>query len=302
MNDLQTALGLEDGESPIQAKLADGTLEQLPAEERTQLAREQLRERYSRKDGWFLFEEVGGDDRRRIDAVALSAWPSRGYEVHGFEIKATRSDWLNERDDPRKSKWWMQRVDRWWLVAPTHVAEKDELPKNWGWLRLQNDGSLRQVVAAPELDEGIDRKLLGTLARQLDDAWDDRPAEAELTEAYEDGYQKGKKAGKFEGSEYAVRRLKERRDQLQALVDRFEDEVGVSLSKFNSELDEDTMRAIKAVKTADTMAPKAAHEVKVLASRFNERADKLRELVDGIPGADDVDDEPDGLLMLGGGI
>ena len=55
---------------------------------------------------WYLGFEVGNstgaDCRRHADAVAINAYPSRGFEVRGFEIKVSRSDlqsygWTRDR-------------------------------------------------------------------------------------------------------------------------------------------------------------------------------------------------------------
>ena len=46
-----------------------------------------------------FFTEVGsstGFANRYIDAVAYSLYPSMHHEIHGFEIKVSRSDFLNE--------------------------------------------------------------------------------------------------------------------------------------------------------------------------------------------------------------
>lgn len=296
-------INLAAHENPVQTHLEDGTLKDLDDEQITEGIHAALAERYSAGDGWHLFTEVGAPDQRRIDALALSAWRSRGYEVHGLEVKASRSDWLSEVKDPDKQRWWMNRVDRFYLVAPTHVCDTSELPKGWGLIRFQNDGSLRKVKDSnPPGEPTREGAFLGILARQVDKAMKRTPAEKEIQDAYDKGYDKGKAAGKREAGGRRVERLEDSKAQLEAAFKRFEEEVGIPLTQWNSELEADTLEAVKAVYKAQRMAPKAAHEVKVLASRFDERADRLRELVEGIPGADTVDDEPDGLLMIGGGI
>ncbi len=57
---------------------------------------------------WALFEEVrdrqGHDSKRSADAIAMSLYKSRGYEVHGFELKISRGDWLKELKRPEKDQ------------------------------------------------------------------------------------------------------------------------------------------------------------------------------------------------------
>ena len=47
---------------------------------------------------WAFFENVpnatGYAQRRTADAVAMALWPSLGLELHGFELKISRGDFL----------------------------------------------------------------------------------------------------------------------------------------------------------------------------------------------------------------
>lgn len=275
---LQTALGVEEGDDPIQMALEDGTLEQLSAEDRTSLAMRRLRERYSVGDGWHLFEEVGspGTVTRRVDAVALSHWRSRGFEIHGFEVKATRSDWLSELDDPAKSKWWMDRVDRWFLVAPTHVANEDEIPKSWGWIRLNNGGNLRRVVQAPELDGEPDRKLIGALAKQLDKAWKKRPEEQELEAARKEGYEKGYREGQRRERDRDINRVMKKRDEYKDILDEFGEVTGISLTGWLGQ--ENLVKAAAAVKLVREMQEKESDALSEIVSTRERLARYVQEL------------------------
>lgn len=104
---------------------------------------------------WAIFFEVGdgtgSSQRRWADAVAMNMWTSRGLEIHGFEIKVSRSDWLRELKDPAKSSPVQQYCDRWWIVAPKDIIKPGELPPTWGHYEV-TPGGVRQVVAAPKLD------------------------------------------------------------------------------------------------------------------------------------------------------
>ncbi len=59
----------------------------------------------------------GGGPERYADAIAMSLYPSRGLELHGFEFKSSRSDWVAERDNPEKAEAIAGYCDRWWLVV-----------------------------------------------------------------------------------------------------------------------------------------------------------------------------------------
>lgn len=88
---------------------------------------------------------------RTADALAFSLWPSRGLELHGFEIKVSRGDWLRELKNPAKADAIATYCDRWWIVAGDDkvvVSPEEELPKTWGLL-VASDKGLKTVKAAP---------------------------------------------------------------------------------------------------------------------------------------------------------
>ncbi|NUP13835.1 MAG: hypothetical protein HOW73_47985 [Polyangiaceae bacterium] len=84
---------------------------------------------------------------RYADALALSLWPSKGIELHGFEIKVARSDWLNELKDPEKSHEIGRFCHRWWVAAPPGVVKLEEVPTQWGYLEVTEKRTARKVQA-----------------------------------------------------------------------------------------------------------------------------------------------------------
>ncbi len=135
--------------------------------------------------------------RTFIDAsgepVGYPRVPERGdirYQMHGHEVKVTRTDWLKELADLSKSEEWKQYCDRWWLVAPAGVLRDGELPEGWGYMQVVKNG-VRVKVNAPRLDpkpmEAETRSLLmravqGTAIKQArrlhDESYDERQAVA----------------------------------------------------------------------------------------------------------------------------
>lgn len=113
-----------------------------------------LRERYCAPE-WAIFFEVqngtGAGRSRYADALAMNLFPSRGLELHGFEVKVSRSDWKRELSNPHKAEDHFKNCDRWWIVAPKGVVEKDELPPTWGHI-IADESGLRQTVVAPRLE------------------------------------------------------------------------------------------------------------------------------------------------------
>ncbi|SCB30460.1 hypothetical protein [Rhizobium lusitanum] len=85
------------------------------------------------------------------DAVAMGVWPSTGHEIIGFEVKVSRSDFLNEMKNPEKAMPIMQYCHRWSLVCPANMVKPDEVPATWGiyWFK---DGAIRKARQAPLLE------------------------------------------------------------------------------------------------------------------------------------------------------
>lgn len=108
---------------------------------------------------------------RIIDFIAVDCWPTGGIELHGHEVKVSRSDWLHELKQPEKAEAFKRYMDRWWLVVPdASIVKADELPEGWGLLTLARDryegAKLRVKTRAPRLTpEPLPREMLATLMR-----------------------------------------------------------------------------------------------------------------------------------------
>jgi hypothetical protein len=140
-----------------------------------------LRLRYAPPE-WYLVSEVpngtGYTEKRRstfADAVAISAYQGEktGGEIHGFELKVSRTDWKNELADPGKAAEVRKFCDRWWLVVPApveRIVHYGELPEGWGLLHV-GDGKARQMKEAPRLTNAwarpeLPRSFIAALVRR----------------------------------------------------------------------------------------------------------------------------------------
>lgn len=130
-----------------------------------------IRQRYA-GESWMVVEEVSNGTgyqkvTRRADAVAFGLWPSRGFEVHGLEIKVQRADVIRELRDIEKADAVGQYCDHWWLVV-SELALIDGLviPATWGVLVPKN-GVLRVHRKAPKRDaKPLDRAFVASLVRK----------------------------------------------------------------------------------------------------------------------------------------
>jgi hypothetical protein len=111
-------------------------------------------------------ERVGSAFGSRADAVALSLWPTRGFELTGFEFKCARGDWLAELKNPEKADRIARYCDRWCVFAAPRVVREAELPVGWGLWELAPAGTIRRRVAAAAREaEPMPRTFLAALMR-----------------------------------------------------------------------------------------------------------------------------------------
>lgn len=93
-----------------------------------------------------------GWDVQTGDVVIMGAWGSTNHDIQGFEVKISRSDWLNEVKKQGKNDEIKQYCDRFWLViADENMVKDGELPEDWGMMVVSGTG-LKVVKKAPKLD------------------------------------------------------------------------------------------------------------------------------------------------------
>lgn len=148
------------------------------AAETTQDLLMRLSRRYGGRGSTVLLQEVGDGagfgNRGWSDALAMETWPSRGLEVTGFEVKASRQDWLRELDKPDKNRGWQDCCHFWYIVAPKDVVKAEELPASWGLMIPKGSDQLRissraQLVAQPT---PVSYELLAAVFRAARNAGD----------------------------------------------------------------------------------------------------------------------------------
>lgn len=145
------------------------------AETRT-TARDVLNAVFARHDGpeWVRFSEVADDTgsriKRRADAVCMNIWPSKGYAIHGFEIKVSRADFIKEMQDITKATAVSRFCDFWWLATPAGLVSVDEVPVAWGLMELCGQ-TLRIKKQAPASDpEAPTRGFMSAMLRKSRDS------------------------------------------------------------------------------------------------------------------------------------
>jgi hypothetical protein len=104
---------------------------------------------------------------RTADALAFGLWPSRGLDLHGFEIKSDRQDWLHEKETPEKAEEIARFCDRWWLVVGAEdIVQPGELPPAWGLIVPRGEKLVVKVEAAKLEAKPLDRAQLAAILRR----------------------------------------------------------------------------------------------------------------------------------------
>jgi len=122
---------------------------------------------------------AGFNANRTFDGVALGLWPSRGHDLHVYEVKVSRSDWLRELKDPAKAEDAAKVADRFSIVAQRGVVDVAELPATWGY--IEASGGVEVLEPGQVLFEGHEpkpvRRVEGRKLRTVKAAPLLRPAE-----------------------------------------------------------------------------------------------------------------------------
>ena len=160
---------------------------------------------------------------RTADALAMALWPSRGLELHGFEVKTSRTDWLRELKDPAKAEEMVAFCDRWWIASgDKDIVRAGELPPTWGLL-VPRGAALIVTVEAPKLEaQPMDRLFIAAVLRRVTETWIVKvDIDAARDVARQEGREQGLRDATIVRSDLAD--LKER-------VARFERDSGVKIT------------------------------------------------------------------------
>lgn len=187
---------------------------------------DRLREYLSGGEWVLQFEVANGTGTgvaRHADAVAMSIWPSRGYKIHGYEIKVSRTDWQRELKEPKKADAVGDFCDAWFLIAPPDIVNEVEVPETWGWL-VPSGKSLR-IKKQPVLGarKEVTRSFIAAMLRNNHAADEGRVRAAVEKERAIDREQYQKRL------DDAVKSRTRAYEDLKAAVARFEDQSGLHI-------------------------------------------------------------------------
>lgn len=167
---------------------------------------------------------------RTADALAMSLWPSRGLYLIGLEIKCSTSDLKQELRDPRKSESIQQFCKYWYIVAPSGIADENELPETWGLIEC-NPKSTKIVKKAPELDvRALDTPMLCAIMRSANENMVSRVIHVKLQNEIESRVSEIVKERMNGVQETLGREAKHFRNMIQ----KFEDRAGIKIDEYHT--------------------------------------------------------------------
>jgi hypothetical protein len=161
---------------------------------------------------------------RTADAIAMSLFPSRGFEIQGFEIKVSKNDLKKELSQPEKAEEIQQFCHRWWIVVPDKdIITLSEIPKNWGVIIAQKNGN-KVLKDAPLLNpKMIDYPFLAAIFRNQNENY-----------VHKDDFWDKVKEEKVKWEEHGNYELKEMRERIKRL-DEFEEISGFNIRSWGDE-------------------------------------------------------------------
>lgn len=112
---------------------------------------------------------------RRVDALAVRMWTTRGLTIHAYEVKVSRSDLLSELARPDKRQAAMDASSHFWFACPVGLMHVDEVPEGCGLIefgrRPKGGGFMhRVIVPAPQRTlECLSPRLVFGIAWRLRD-------------------------------------------------------------------------------------------------------------------------------------
>lgn len=229
-------------------------------------------ERRFRSPEWVVLPGVsnatGSGIQRRCDALAMNLWPSRGLEIHGFEIKVSRGDFLRELKDPEKAEKIAKYCDRWWLVvAAPDIVREGELPPTWGLLVARGE-SLRLKMDAPKLSPvEMSRSFLAAMLRTaITSSGNARKLAAEKKLSREEGYEAGR-----QDHDYYVKNLKAEAESANEKLDKLTKALGLRSNEISWQPEEKIAAAFRfamgfAMHNRDGFARLRTHAENIIAS------------------------------------
>jgi len=106
---------------------------------------------------------------KRIDAFVINCYPSTGNHKIVYEIKRTRSDFLNELKKPFKRHPALMFSNQFYFLTPVDLIQVKELPQEAGLIEIDEQGKWLEKAKAPHREAYPPVwPMVASIARRLD--------------------------------------------------------------------------------------------------------------------------------------
>lgn len=186
-------------------------------------------------------QATGFSANRRLDAVIMDLWPSRGLSLHGVEIKVDLYDWRREKANPEKAEEIARFCDFFSIAAPAGLIPLEEIPAAWGLMEFGADGGLSHAKRAQKTTaEPVGRAFLAAMMRAAT-----RPADQDTLDAAMAAERRRLEQGFKEQVQIEVERRQRDANQAAANWQRLMKEIGDAGDRWLS--DHKVITAVRAV-------------------------------------------------------
>lgn len=186
----------------------------------TAKAKLSLKRKYSSPEWILLFElpqtSTTDSGHKRIDAVAINTYPSRNFKILAFEIKASRSDWLKEKNSSAKADYFVGQSDEFYVLAGRKgIVKEDELPEGWGLMEMKGGDKIwkeKKSELTEYQDQPLDKEFF---VRAMKKSLDSDYSQDDLDEAKRRGYKEGKQEDGL--NDYKIRKIRRKAEKFDKL-------------------------------------------------------------------------------------
>ena len=84
-----------------------------------------------------------------VDVFVMHTWPSRKFLRISYEVKASRSDFLKELENPDKRLGGLFISNEFYFAAPEGMIKEEEIPEECGLIEIHTDLKTKMIVKAP---------------------------------------------------------------------------------------------------------------------------------------------------------
>jgi hypothetical protein len=113
------------------------------------------------------YKRTGLNPEQRFDAWAINLYPSKKHLTIAYEVKVSRSDFLNEIKNPHKRDMAMMYSNEFYFATPKGLVSKEEIPSGCGLIEIADDLSSKVILKAEHRPQAeLNWNFVASIARR----------------------------------------------------------------------------------------------------------------------------------------